>query len=231
MNDWHFDEGAHAGPEHLDPNYVAAYDAKAGSTVTDEISALRELGLSAASTFLDLGAGTGIMALTAAGVCRRVIAADVSPAMLEHVHMNVARLGLTNVECIRGGFLTYEHDGEPVDVAYSRNALHHLPDFWKGIGLRRVAGLLKPGGVFYLRDLVFSFGPEEAEYRIEEWLARAPERPEAGWTRSELATHVREEYSTYSWLLEPLLERTGFEIRDAEYSASRVFARYVCVKR
>jgi hypothetical protein len=30
-------------------------------------------------------------------------------------------------------------------------------------------------------------------------------------------------------LLEPMLQRAGFEIRDAWYSDSRTYARYVCV--
>lgn len=83
----------------------------------------------------------------------------------------------------------------------------------------------------YLRDLVFSFNPKEADAIIEAWLARAPLRSEDGWTAAELATHVREEHSTYGWLLEPMLERAGFEIRDAEYATSQVFAAFTCVKR
>lgn len=229
--DWLFDESAGAGAEHLDPAYVATYDAKAGSNAAEDVARLTELGLSASSTFLDFGAGTGLVALAAARICQRVVAVDVSPAMLRSIQTRATELRLANVECVQGGFLTYEHHGEPADYVYSRNALHHLPDFWKGIALWRVADSMQPGGTFYLRDLVFSFGPEEAEAVIERWLAGAPSRPEEGWTAAELATHVREEYSTYSWLLEPLLERAGFEIRDAEHSASRVFARYVCVKR
>ena len=43
--------------------------------------------------------------------------------------------------------------------------------------------------------------------------------------------HVREEYSTYSWVLEPMLERVGFDIVQREHSSSRTFAAYVCVRR
>ena len=78
--------------------------------------------------------------------------------------------------------------------------------------------MLRPGGVFFLRDLVFSFEPHDAESTIEQWLARAAARPEDGWTRAELETHVREEFSTYNWLLEPMLERAGFEIREIKYA-------------
>ena len=29
-------------------------------------------------------------------------------------------------------------------AVYCRNVLHHLPDFWKGVALQRIAGLLAP---------------------------------------------------------------------------------------
>jgi SAM-dependent methyltransferase len=214
-------EIALAGAEHLDPAYVAGYDRKAAFDPTDD---LRELGLGANSTVIDLGAGTGTFAAAAATVCKRVIAVDVSPAMLDAVRAR----GVPNVECVQAGFLSYEGDG--ADVVYTRNALHHLPDFWKAIALKRVAGLLPLGGVLRLRDLVFSFEPQDAEHRIAEWLDRAAERPEDGWTREELETHLREEHSTFAWLLEPMLEHAGFEIESAEYRGG-VYAAYTCVKR
>lgn len=180
---------------------------------------------------MDFGAGTGTFALSAAQVCKHVVAVDVSAPMLERLNERARRQGLANVTCVRSGLLTYEHEGNPADFAYSRNTLHHLPDFWKATALRRVADALRPGGVFYLRDIAFSFGPEEAERVIESWLADAPERPESGFTASDLAKHVREEYSTYTWLLEPMLAQAGFQIQNAEFSANRVFAAYTCTKR
>lgn len=227
---WLFDELAHAGDEHLDPAYVAAYDAKAQTDPSADLALLRKLGLDHTSTLLDFGAGTGAFALAAAQICRCVVAVDVSAPMVERLHETSLRLGLDNVTCVRSGFLSYEHPGEPADFAYSRNALHHLPDFWKAIALRRVAAMLRPGGIFYLRDLVYSFDPQDADQVIEAWLARAPVQPEEGYNASDLATHVREEYSTYSWLLEPMLERAGFEVRDRGYIA-QVFAAYTCVRR
>lgn len=227
---WYLDELAHAGPEHLDDAYVAGYDRKAGTDWTDELALLRGFGLDATATLVDLGAGTGTFALAAAPLCRRVVAVDVSPAMLAVLRDRAVRAGVGNVECVHGGLLTYEHQGEPADVVYSRNALHHLPDFWKVLALERVAAMLRPGGVLRPRDFFFSFAPAEADGAIEAWLAGAAERPEDGWTRAELETHLREEYSTFTWLLEPMLERAGFAIRQAEYSASRVYAAYVCVK-
>ncbi len=229
--DWYIDELAHAGEEHLAPAYVATYDRKAATDPTEDVALLRDLGMDQSSVLLDLGAGTGAFALAAAPVCRRVVAVDVSPAMLAVIREQVERLGLGNVEAVQGGFLGYEHEGDPPDFVYSRNALHHLPDFWKGIALARIAALLRPGGVLLLRDLVYSFDPSEAGGVIEAWLAGAAARPEVGWTRDELATHLRGEYSTFSWLLAPLIERSGFAIREAQHRPSGTYAAYLCVKR
>jgi ubiquinone/menaquinone biosynthesis C-methylase UbiE len=225
---WTFDERAHAGLEHLDPGYIATYDQKAGTNPLEDVEALRGLGLQKSSTLVDLGAGTGSLAIAAAPFCRRVVAVDVSSAMLDVAQAKAGRLGLSNVEFVRAGFLSYEHDGDPADFVYSRNALHHLPDFWKAIALQRIAAILLPSGILRLRDLVFSFEPEQAESAIEAWLAKAASRPEEGWTRVELDTHLRTEYSTFSWLLEPMLVHAGFKIQQREYSGSGIYAAYVC---
>src|SRR5579859_2918991 len=82
---WWLDELAHAGNEHLDADYVASYDRKAGFDPMLDLELLRALGLDDSSTLVDLGAGSGQMALAAARVCRRVVAADVSPVMLDRL--------------------------------------------------------------------------------------------------------------------------------------------------
>lgn len=227
---WYFDELAHAGSEHLDPGYVPGYDHKAGTDPADDLDALRDLGLNETHTLVDLGAGTGTFALAAAPLCRHVIAVDVSPVMLAHMREKAARAEIENIECMQGGFLSYEPQGAPADFVYSRHALHHLPDFWKAVALARITAMLKTGGIFYLRDLVFSFEPDEAEHVIETWLAAAPEHAEQGWTRAELETHLREEYSTFSWLLEPMIEHAGFAIQSVNHGASRVHSAYTCIK-
>ena len=228
---WLLDEIAHAGPEHLDPGYVAGYDLKAGTDPGPDIGLLRDMGLGQDSVLVDMGCGTGRLALAAAPLCRRVVAVDVSAEMLDAVRSGAAVLdGPTRPQCVKAGFLTYEHSGDPADFVYSRNALHHLPDFWKAVALRRVAALLVPGGVLRLRDLVFSFAPIEVEERISAWLDSAADEPVDGWTRDELETHLREEYSTFTWLLEPMLERSGFDILEASYSDSGVYAAYTCAR-
>lgn len=227
---WYLDEFAHAGPEHLDEAYVATYDQKAGVDWPAEIAQLRGLGLDETSTLVDLGAGTGGLALAAAPLSRRVVAVDVSPAMLGVLRDHAERSGLRNLEYVHAGLLTYEHRGVSADFVYSRHAMHHLPDFWKAIAFERVASMLRPGGVLRLRDLIFSCELGAAERTIEAWLAGTSTQPGTGWSRVELETHLREEHSTFSWLLEPMMEQAGFAIQQVEYSDSRIFADYVCVK-
>jgi ubiquinone/menaquinone biosynthesis C-methylase UbiE len=224
------DEIALAGREHLDPAYVATYDRKASFDPSGEVVLLRELGLGKQSTLVDLGAGSGTLALAAAAHCRRVVAVDVSAEMVAAMKEKADSLRPANVECVQAGFLSYEHRAAPADFVYSRNALHHLPDFWKAVALERIALMLRPGGVLRLRDLVFAFDAGEAERFIGAWLDSAPEHPEDGWTRAELEAHLRDEHSTFNWLLEPMLERSGFEIKEARYSARRIDADYVCVQ-
>jgi SAM-dependent methyltransferase len=219
---WYLDERAHAGPEHLDPGYVAGYDAKAQLDLEEALALLRRHGLGPETTLVDLGCGTGLLAAAAASEARRVVGVDVSPAMLE-----VARSRSDAVDWVEAGFLTYEHEGDPPQLVHSRNALHHLPDFWKGLALARIHDLLAPGGVLVLRDLVYAFEPAEADRAIEEWLAGSAANPAEGWTRGELEEHVRDEHSTFAWLLEPLLEHAGFEILERDVRGG-IYAAYAC---
>src|SRR2546423_565872 len=62
-------------------------------------------------------------------------------------------------------------------------------------------------------------------------LERASRNAHEGWTRDELETHIRTEFSTFNWLLEPMLERAGFAIEDVIHAPSQVFSKYVCRKR
>jgi ubiquinone/menaquinone biosynthesis C-methylase UbiE len=238
---WLLDELAHAGLEHLDPAFVAGYDRKAGYTrpegtdrtdgtdPAEDLAVFRAHGLDQAATLVDLGAGTGRLALAAAREFRRVIAVDVSPAMVRTMRAHAADAGLANIDCVEAGFLTYAHTGPLADGVYTRNALHQLPDFWKAVALDRIARVLRPHGVLRLRDLIYDFRPSEHAAMFERWLERATDDPTQGYTRADLAEHIRGEHSTFSWLLEPMLAAAGFRIVSAEFRQS-VYGAYTCVK-
>lgn len=228
---WFLPEISFAGEEHLDTHYVQHYEDKAGTDPQHDLALLRDLGLDKHHTLIDIGAGTGTFALAAANYCQRVVAIDVSPAMINALRQKIVHHKVENVECIQSGFLGYTHQGDLADFVYTRHVLHHLPDFWKVLALRQIATILKPGGVLCLTDLIYSFEPPETEHVLETWFSNAPERHEDGWTRSELEVHVREEHSTFHWLLEVMIERAGFKIQNINHSSTRVHSTYICIKQ
>ena len=223
------DELAYAGPEHLDEAFIVGFDRKQGyPDAGPDIAAFAAHGLGSASVVADLGAGTGQFALPAARRFGRVIAVDVSPAMLAALRGKADRDGLANLTVERAGFLGFS-PGSAVDGVFTRNALHQLPDFWKAVALQRIADMLRPGGVLRLLDLVYDFTPTEAEEIFAGWFAAAATDPAAGYTAADYAEHIRTEYSTFRWLLEPMLAAAGFEITDVRY-LRRLYGAYTCVK-
>jgi SAM-dependent methyltransferase len=181
---WMLDELAHAGPEHLDPGFVAGFDRKQGyPDFSADVSVLAAHGAGQEATVVDLGTGTGRFALAAAPHLRRVIAVDVSPAMLAVARGRAATAGLANIECVQAGFLSYQHTRPPSDAVFTRNALHQLPDFWKALALHRIADVLRPGGVVRLHDLIFDFQPADAGTVLERWLDSGTADPASGYTR------------------------------------------------
>jgi SAM-dependent methyltransferase len=228
---WLLDEIGHAGPEHLERDYAEAFDAKSGTDFDEVVDDLVALGLDDTSTVVDLGAGTGAFAIAVAAVARRVVAVDVSPAMVGLMRARVAEHGFRNLQVVQAGLLSYEHDGDPADFVHSRNTFHQIPDFWKVMALRRIHRILRPDGVLHLQDLVFSFPLDQIEASIGSWMDGAAEDPAHGWTAAEYATHLRDEFSTFTWLLEEMFDKTGFEILESWYNESGIYAGYECRRR
>jgi len=237
---WLLDEAAHTGAEHLDEAFIAGFDHKQGyPDAAADIAAFAAHGLDGRSVVVDLGAGTGQFAIPAARRFGAVIAVDLSPAMVTALRAKAsasasagagagadADAGRLTAEC--AGFLSFD-PGAPVDGVFTRHALHQIPDFWKAIALRRIADMLRPGGVLRLRDLIYDFGPGEAEAVFADWFAAAAADPAEGYTAADYAEHIRTEHSTFRWLLEPMLAAAGFEITDVGYEG-RLYGAYTCVK-
>lgn len=224
--DWQWDELIQRGTDYASVAEVRAYDERMGAIrdVGAETRRILDL-LEVSSTYalLEIGTGTGAFARAAARRYRAVIAADVSPAMLEYAAARATEEGISNIDFVRAGFLSYEHRGEPLTAIVSQLALHHLPDVWKVVALRRLAGMMAAGGRLYLTDVVF---PDEAQHDwpryVEGFVERMPEE-----IRDEMACHIREEFSTFDWIMRGIIERAGFAIESAEMEGE-FLAHYLC---
>jgi len=228
---WQYDEMKPCGANFNSVTVARAYDKyhqrfRDYKAESGEIIAL--LGLEANQTVIDMGCGTGTFAIHAAHHCRKVYAVDISKAMLRQARRKSRKAKLDNIEFHHGGFLTYEHETEPVDAVVSVFVLHHLPDFWKLIALRRLAQMLKTNGKLYLFDVVFSFDIAGYESCIEGFIQSTIERMGIEGSKG-LYTHFRQEYSTFGWIIQGLLERAGFKIEKVDHKDS-FMAAYLCTK-
>ncbi|KAF5412737.1 MAG: class I SAM-dependent methyltransferase [Euryarchaeota archaeon] len=229
---WTHDEMQQTSVDYASVEQVQRYDdvhQRFRDYEKDSDAIIKLLELDSNSTVIDMGAGTGAFALHAAKHCQKIYAMDVSLAMLNRCRKKGEEMGLSNILYCHGGFLTYNHEAEPADAMVSIAVLHHLPDFWKLVGLGRAAGMLKAGGRFFLFDIVFPSEATDLEDQINAWIRSIAERsgPELA---AEAEIHIREEYSTYDWVMEGLLKRAGFEIESAEYGDG-FQTTYVCTRR
>jgi SAM-dependent methyltransferase len=115
---------------------------------------------------LEIGAGTGYFTLNLmqAGVVRSAVCADISPGMLDTLHANAARLGLT-VETVVGDAVGLELPPASFDLVFGHAVLHHLPGL--DVAFARFHRLLRPGG-----RLVFAGEPS----LLGDRLASVPKR-------------------------------------------------------
>lgn len=96
---------------------------------------------------------------------------------------------------------------------------------FKQEALLRAATMLRPGGTFYLWDAIFSFDPADAAVELQRWVDAA--RTGDTFTPEEFETHIREEFSTYDWILTGMLERAGLEIVE-HHAATATHAAFLC---
>ncbi|WP_278184588.1 class I SAM-dependent methyltransferase [Desulfofarcimen acetoxidans] len=179
-------------------------------------------------TMIDLGCGTGATSLYASKYFKKIYAIDVSELMIKQVIKKSEKENITNIEFINSGFLSYEHKAEPVDIVLTKSALHHLPDFWKQVALLRINKMLKPSGIFYLFDVIYHFQPTEYINKIDNFIS-AFEAMAGEQFKAEVETHIRDEFSTFSWIMEGMLARAGFEVEKIRTSDGFVM-EYYCKK-
>jgi ubiquinone/menaquinone biosynthesis C-methylase UbiE len=120
-----------------------------------------ELGeLRAGQTLLDVGCGTGTLAIEAAarvGEAGRVAGIDPAPRQIARARAKARRAGLGidfRVAAIEG--LPFPEGA--FDVVTSTLRMHHLPDDLKRQGLTEIARVVKPGGRLVVCDFKESSG-------------------------------------------------------------------------
>lgn len=222
--DWYYVDLKQVGVDFADAAQVASYDARQADDPAKDRDLLERIGINATQVMADFGCGTGMLACEAAKSAKLVHAVDISAEMLRATLARAKAMGLTNIAAHQAGFLSYEIDDGSLDLITTKFALHHLPDLWKGVALSRLRRSLKPGGRLFIRDVVFACNPAEVPAVAEDWISWMGAN--TGYARDEVAMHIRDEHSTFSWIMAGLIERAGFRIVHADFSL-RIYADYL----
>lgn len=230
LPEWYYEE-KQIGVDYLDPKIADEYNLehqRFRDFKSESEDIVKKLKITSDDIILDFGCGTGEIALNLAKYCKKVICVDISSAMLDILKYNAEKENIDNIETHCAGFLTYTHEGEEVNKIISKFALHHLPDFWKSVALLQIADLLKQGGKFYLSDVIFNFNPRNYKKSINNFIDNI--RSIGGNSMGDEAEiHIKDEFSTYDWIMEGLFEKTGFSIDIKEIETENQIV-YICSK-
>lgn len=101
---------------------------------------IRRAAPAASDTVVDLGTGTGAIALALAEDAERVVGRDISEGMLDRAREKAADRGVDNVTFDYGEFRDPAYDGE-AQVVTSNFALHHLSDAEKREAIETMAAV------------------------------------------------------------------------------------------
>lgn len=210
--DWYYNERNRMG---IGPAVASIYDSHDDADLRAR-AALKMLGLQRGWRIADIGCGNGVLATEAALMGAEVDAIDISPAMLALAEI-YARDRKASVRTQSAGLLSFAYRSESYDLIVSEFTLHHLPDFWKAVAMSRIFRALKPGATFYLRDIVYASMPDSVERDVEQWADYHIKNHD--FSHESVVTHMRDEYSTFGWVMERMLTDVGFTLVSADYHA------------
>lgn len=101
--------------------------------------------LNECKSVLEIGVGTGRLAVRAAPLCSQFCGIDISPKTIDRAKENLAEY--RNVKLICGDFLSYKFDSK-FDVIYSSLTFMHIKEKQKAVN--KIAELLNNAGIFVL---------------------------------------------------------------------------------
>ncbi|HEY2385400.1 MAG TPA: class I SAM-dependent methyltransferase [Candidatus Binatia bacterium] len=131
-------------PGHADAEALARLVARLAPRPTDHV--------------LDIGTGAGHTALAFAPLVARVVAYDLTHAMLEEVRRNAEGRGLTNVTVYQGAAESLPFANASFDLVTCRLTTHHFAALARAVG--EMARVLRPGGRLLVADTTV---PEDDE--------------------------------------------------------------------
>jgi enediyne biosynthesis protein CalE5 len=163
--------------DRISPIYLRAVD----SRFTEVVDAVvRRAALQSIQQVLDLGTGTGSVAIKAASLVipdGNVTAVDISPEMLDLARQRSASLGLSNIEFLEGRAEELPAPTGRFDAVLASLSLMYVID--RAAAAREIARVLRPGGRFV--GAVWG-GPEGADIVLFQQMAGsfAPAPPVSG---------------------------------------------------
>jgi ubiquinone/menaquinone biosynthesis C-methylase UbiE len=137
-----------------------------------------------ADVCVDLGAGTGFVALALAPLVESVLAVDISPGMAVALAAQATQAGSDNVRTEVADLRAFRLPADSVDLIVSNYALHHLRDEDKRALVAEAARWLRPGGRIVVADMMFGRGATPRDRKIlREKAAAFAARGPGGWWR------------------------------------------------
>jgi len=115
---------------------------------------------------VDLGAGTGLLALALAPRVAELVAVDISERMLERLDDAAVADGVHNVETLEADLRRLPLFDESVTLVVSNYAFHHLDDAGKELALAEARRILRPGGRLVICDMMFSLSLKPRDRRL-----------------------------------------------------------------
>ncbi len=115
---------------------------------------------------VDLGAGTGLLALELAPRVAGVVAVDYSAPMLDRLDALAAIDGIRNLRTLEADLRQLPLEDESASLLVSNYAFHHLDNPGKELALSEARRVLRPGGRLVVCDMMFSLSLEPRDRRV-----------------------------------------------------------------
>lgn len=114
---------------------------------------------------VDVGSGTGLLALPLADQVEHVWAVDLSAGMTDYLRAKASSAGLENLQTVASSAVSLPLVDDAVDLVVSNYCFHHLDDAGKHLAMLEAWRVLRPGGRLVFGDMMFGLGLGDARDR------------------------------------------------------------------